>query len=149
MINEAVRDVLKERYLHPGEKDENDMFKRVANAIVKPLKEKKKEMYKALYDAMVEGTIMPNSPALMNLGTDNPMASACFVVPVEDSMDGIFNAIHDAAIIHKMGGGTGFCFSNLRPANTLVKTTNGKASGPLSFSELYHDNHVYRLYIKQ
>jgi ribonucleoside-diphosphate reductase alpha chain len=133
MINEAVRDVLKERYLQPNEKDEHDMFRRVVNAIIKPLKSKKKELAEAFMNALEEGTIMPNSPALMNLGTGNQMASACFVVPIEDSMDGIFNAIHDAAIIHKLGGGTGFCFSSLRPANSLVQTTNGKASGPLSF----------------
>jgi ribonucleoside-diphosphate reductase alpha chain len=137
MINEAVRDVLKERYLQPNEKDEHDMFRRVVNAIIKPLKSKKKELAEAFMNALEEGTIMPNSPALMNLGTGNQMASACFVVPIEDSMDGIFNAIHDAAIIHKLGGGTGFCFSSLRPANSLVQTTNGKASGPLSFLRVF------------
>jgi ribonucleoside-diphosphate reductase alpha chain len=137
MINEAVRDVLKERYLHPGEKNEHDMFRRVVNAIIKPLKSKKKELAESFLNALEEGTVMPNSPALMNLGGDLPMASACFVLPLEDSMHGIFESLHNVAMVHKMGGGTGLCFSSLRPTDSLVKSTNGKASGPLSFLKVF------------
>lgn len=139
MINEAVRDVMKERYLLPFEKDENDIFKRVAKAIVKPMGKTKeaKTLESELYNAMADGEMMPNSPALMNLGTKNQMASACFVLPIEDSMEGIFNTMKDAALVHKAGGGSGFCFSDLRPSGKLVSTTNGKASGPISFLKVY------------
>lgn len=138
MLNEAVREVLKERYLLPTEKDEFDMFRRVANAITKHIKTKKREeLAENFYNAFVEGTVILNSPALMNAGTSHFMASACFVLPLLDSMDGIFNTMHDAAMVFKQGGGVGYNFSSLRPKDSLVKTTNGKSSGPLSFLKIF------------
>jgi len=145
---QALR-VLRERYL-TRQGDEvletpEEMCWRVAQAIARAEERWGKgpavvrEIAGAFYDLMVDGYFLPNSPTLMNAGKGNQLQySACYVLPVGDSMDEIFDAVKAAAIIHKSGGGTGFAFSRLRPKDDLVTSTGGKASGPVSFLRVFN-----------
>jgi ribonucleoside-diphosphate reductase alpha chain len=141
--------VLEERYLVKNENLEpvetpEDMVWRVAWEIASAearwgAKRKDVEtLSKEFYKLMASREFLPNSPTLMNAGTGNGLQySACFVLPVEDSMEGIFDALKYQAIIHKTGGGTGFSFSRLRPNGSIVKTSSGTASGPVSFMRIF------------
>ncbi len=141
--------VLRERYLRRNENEQTmetpeKMFWRVATAIAaaeKTWSETQGEIQtiaRQFYELMTTRKFLPNSPTLMNAGVEGQLQySACFVLPVEDSMTGIFEAIKRAAIIHKSGGGTGFAFSRLRPKGSRVKTSGGKASGPVSFMRVF------------
>jgi ribonucleoside-diphosphate reductase alpha chain len=150
-LTENAIAVLKKRYLKKNEKGEPveepiDMFRRVASNITEgEFRFKEGEEAKALYEEwgekflwiMLTRKFMPNSPTLMNAGRELQQLSACFVLPVEDSIDGIYDTLKHQAIIHKSGGGTGFGFSRLRPKNDLVKSTMGVSSGPVSFMAIY------------
>jgi ribonucleoside-diphosphate reductase alpha chain len=128
--------VLEGRYLKKNETAQ-DMFKRVANNIAQADKNYKgsnlEETTEKFYNQMTSLHFLPNSPTLMNAGRELQQLSACFSVPMEDSIASIFGAAKNGALIHQSGGGTGYNFSNIRPKGDKVKTTNGVASGPVSF----------------
>lgn len=131
MFPEAIMKILEERYLLPGETPK-EMFKRVADFLgVDEIQRKE------FYDAMVKLEFLPNSPTLMNAGTLFPMLSACFVLPIEDSMVGIMETLTSSVMIQKMGGGVGVNYSPLRPKGSPVSTTGGTSSGPVSFMRMF------------
>ena len=149
LLSDNAKTVLERRYLKKGPdgmpcETPDDMFRRVADAVaegdaqygIAPFAIR--ETANTFYNMMSELRFMPNSPTLMNAGRKMGQLSACFVLPVPDSMDGIFDAVKNAALIHKSGGGTGFSFSRLRPSGSSVNSTGGVASGPISFMRVFN-----------
>jgi ribonucleoside-diphosphate reductase alpha chain len=129
-VSPAARLLLERRYLLPGERPQ-DLFSRVADAVGGEAKARE------FFTLMSRLLFLPNSPTLMNAGTPLGQLSACFVLPVEDTLEGIFTSLANMALIHKSGGGTGFSFSRLRPRGDVVNNTQGVASGPVSFMQVF------------
>ncbi len=137
--------VLQERYLLRDEEGKiietpRGMMRRVAKAMAEVdarYGENVDKTYSEFYDMLTSLYFLPNSPTLMNAGTPLGQLSACFVLPVEDSIESIFDALREMALIHKSGGGTGFTFTHLRPRGDRVSTTGGRASGPVSFMQIF------------
>ena len=144
----AALRVLEERYLMRVHGDivegPDDMCWRVASAVASA--ERKwaddtvvNDVAVGFYDLLIDRKFLPNSPTLMNAGKSNGLQySACFVLPVPDSIDGIFETLKNAAIIHQSGGGTGFSFSRVRRKNSTVARSGGRASGPVSFLRVFN-----------
>ena len=144
-----ARLVLEKRYLkkdtrgHPVESPE-DMFRRMASNVASAdlIYDKNADinfLEEQFYNLLATLQFMPNSPTLMNAGRDLQQLFACFVLPVEDSIELIFETVKQAALIHKSGGGTGFSFSRIRPRNDIVSTSGGCASGPISFMRVFNE----------
>ncbi len=144
-----ARLVLGKRYLkkdaagNPIETPE-DMFRRIAKNVASAdlIYDKRADIVsieEQFYDLLINLLFMPNSPTLMNAGRDLQQLFGCFVLPVEDSIENIFETVKQAAIIHKSGGGTGFSFSRIRPKNDSVSTSGGFASGPISFIKVFNE----------
>ncbi len=136
--------VLQRRYLLRDEEGRvvetpAQLFRRVAKAIAKVDEDYggRTDSEEQFYEILSRLEFLPNSPTLMNAGTDLGQLSACFVLPVQDSIEGIFNAVKYMALIHQSGGGTGFDFSRLRPRGDVVRSTGGVASGPVSFMSVF------------
>ncbi|MBI9080340.1 MAG: vitamin B12-dependent ribonucleotide reductase [Pseudodesulfovibrio sp.] len=149
IINENAKIVLKRRYQKKDTEGvvfetPKELFWRVASAIAEEESKYTKssttpaKLAREFYDLMVSYRFLPNSPTLMNAGTSLGQLAACFVLPVEDTIEGIFDAVKHAAMIHKSGGGTGFSFSRLRAQDSVVGSTGGVASGPLSFLKIFN-----------
>lgn len=149
ILSKNAKYVLEQRYLM---KDENrriietpeELFRRVAHhmAVVEKnygkTTEEIEELEESFYNLMISFKFLPNSPTLMNAGTDIGNLSACFVLPIKDDLESIMDGVKNSSMIHRTGGGTGFDFSELRPKGDVVRKSGGVASGPVSFMKIYN-----------
>lgn len=144
-LSPAAETVLRRRYLRQDENGAvverpDEMFRRVASTIAQAETSfggDVEQVEMRFYDMMRRLDFLPNSPTLMNAGTDLQQLAACFVLPIEDSLVSIFETLKQTALIHQSGGGTGFSFSSLRPQGDVVQETGGVASGPVSFMRIF------------
>ncbi len=147
-LSDTARTVLERRYMIRDEKGDiienpRGLFERVAKFIASgdTIYNEGNDINDTatkFYEMMAKMEFLPNSPTLMNAGRHKGQLAACFVLPVEDSMEGIFESLKNMALIHKSGGGTGFSFSSLRPKNDIVSSTAGVSSGPVSFMNIFN-----------
>ncbi len=139
LLSENAKIVLEKRYYKKNEQGEMvENWPQLVERVAGNISNKDPILYRKFCALLDSGAFLPNSPTLMNAGNDLQQLSACFVLPIEDSLDSIFNSIRNAALIHKSGGGTGFSFSQLRETNSRVKTTSGVSSGPISFLKVFN-----------
>lgn len=143
-LTNNAKEILQSRYLLRNDKHvvvetATNLFKRVAKHIASAEKPNQRNFWeKQFYTVMNKLDFLPNSPTLMNAGLSNGQLSACFVLPIEDSLNDIFITLKNAALIHQSGGGTGFNFSKLRPKDDLVSSFSGTSSGPLAFMKIFN-----------
>jgi len=141
LSNNAIQ-ILEDRYLLKDKEGNltetpEQLFIRVAKAVTGCERNDKVKWQNHFFDLLSKLNFLPNSPTLMNASCKNGQLSACFVLPIKDSLSSIFTTLKNAALIHQSGGGTGYNFSNLRPKGDLVSSTNGKSSGPVAFMKIY------------
>jgi ribonucleoside-diphosphate reductase alpha chain len=139
-LSENALTVLKKRYFRKNETGEClEDWQALINPRLRTISlDQTRMISRSSTELLDSGDFLPNSPTLMNAGGDLQQLSACFVLPIDDSMDSIFETVKNAALIHKSGGGTGFSFSRLREANARVRSTNGVSSGPISFMKVFN-----------
>ncbi|MFD0863800.1 adenosylcobalamin-dependent ribonucleoside-diphosphate reductase [Sungkyunkwania multivorans] len=142
MLTDNAIEILKERYLLRNAEGKiiespEELFRRVSRHIASAEKKDRSLWEARFYNLLAGLEFLPNSPTLMNAGNPKGQLSACFVLPVDDSLESIFTSLKDAALIHQSGGGTGYNFSKLRPKGDWVTTSSGKASGPVAFMKVY------------
>jgi ribonucleoside-diphosphate reductase alpha chain len=141
--NENAKVILESRYLLKDKtgkviETQDAMLERVAKCVSGAEKEKDRDKWNKEFMSILDTLeFLPNSPTLMNAGTEMGQLSACFLIPVEDNLSAIMEAVKQTALIHKSGGGTGVVFSHIRPSGSIVNTTTGVASGPVSFMKIF------------
>ncbi|WP_421811275.1 adenosylcobalamin-dependent ribonucleoside-diphosphate reductase [Flagellimonas sp.] len=141
-LSENAKQLLEARYLLKNTEGKiiespEELFGRVAKYVASVETKDRKKWENKFYDLLANLHFLPNSPTLMNAGLPNGQLSACFVLPVEDSLDSIFTTLKDMAMIHQSGGGTGYNFSQLRPHGDIVSSSGGVSSGPMAFIKIY------------
>ena len=141
-LSENAKQLLNARYLLKNTEGKivespEELFWRVAKYVASVEKEDRKKWENKFYALLANLHFLPNSPTLMNAGLLNGQLSACFVLPVEDSLNSIFTTLKNTAMIHQSGGGTGYNFSQLRPHGDMVSSSGGISSGPMAFIKIY------------